>query len=64
MALPSKILLEDGTCCERDTIWAFCLRTSTGVRIKQDTSSPVEEAIEWAIGVGKGVWFSSVLVPS
>ena len=32
--------------------------------MKHDTSSPVEEAIEWAIGTGNGVWLNKVLVPS
>jgi hypothetical protein len=31
---------------------AFCLSTSAGVRIKHETSSPVEEARELIIGVG------------
>lgn len=34
------------------TIWAFCLRTSAGVRMKQATSSAVEEARAWRRGVG------------
>ena len=39
----------------RFTICAFCLRTSAGVRMRHDTNSPVEEAIEWVIGVGNEV---------
>lgn len=35
------------------TICAFCLRTSAGVRMKHDTSSPVEEASACMTGVGK-----------
>lgn len=27
-----------------ETIWAFCFRTSAGVRMKQETSSAVDEA--------------------
>ena len=34
------------------TIWAFCLRTSAGVRIRQETSSPIDEAAEWMTGMG------------
>ena len=32
--------------------------------MKHDTNSPVEEAMEWAIGVGSGVWPSTVFAPS
>ena len=32
--------------------------------MRHETSSPVEEAMEWATGVGKGVWLSRVLEPS
>lgn len=54
VALPSKTLLPlDGPVLDFRTICAFCLRTSAGVRMKQETSSPVEEAIECTIGVGK-----------
>ena len=35
------------------TICAFCFRTSAGVRIKHDTSSPVEDATACMTGVGK-----------
>ena len=35
------------------TIWAFCLRTSAGVRIRQEISSAVEEDRELIIGVGR-----------
>ena len=53
VALPSKALVGVD---EEDflTICAFCLRTSAGVRIRHETSSPVDEAREWAIGVGRG----------
>ena len=64
VALPSKILLEAGTRCERDTICAFCFSTSAGVRMRHDTSSPIEEAAECVIGVGRVVWLSRDLVPS
>lgn len=64
VALPSKSLLEVGERCFRDTICAFCLRTSAGARIRHDTSSPAEEATEWVIGVGSAVWPSTVFVPS
>lgn len=33
-------------------ICAFCLRTSAGVRIKQDTSSASADAALWMIGCG------------
>ena len=46
VALPSKILLDDGERWGWETICAFCLRTSAGVRIKHDTSSPAEDATE------------------
>ena len=47
------------------TICAFCLSTSAGVRMRHETSSPVEEARECAKGRGSGVWFvRSDLVPS
>ena len=46
------------------TIWAFCLRTSAGVRIRQETNSPVEEARECVIGVGREVWTKRALVAS
>lgn len=36
-----------------DTIWAFCLMTSAGVRMAQDTSSAREEAAAWITGVGR-----------
>lgn len=36
----------------RTTTWAFCLRTSAGVRMRQETSSPVEEARAWRMGRG------------
>jgi len=55
VALPSKILLDVGERCERETICAFCLRTSAGVRIRHDTSSAIEEAAECVIGIGRGV---------
>lgn len=32
------------------TIWAFCLITSAGVRMAQETSSAMEEAAEWIRG--------------
>ena len=57
VAVPSKALV--GVVEEVFlTICAFCLRTSAGVRMRQETSSPVEEARAWATGVGRGVWFS------
>lgn len=40
---------------DRVIIWAFCLRTSAGVRMKQETSSAVLEAKVWVRGVGRGV---------
>jgi hypothetical protein len=36
-----------------DTIWAFCLMTSAGVRMAQDTNSAREEAAAWMTGVGR-----------
>ena len=50
MALPSKAWVEEDA--ERRTTWAFCLRTSAGVRMRQETSSPMAEAAEWMKGVG------------
>lgn len=38
-----------------ETICAFCLRTSAGVRMKQETSSAVLEAAVWAMGCGREV---------
>lgn len=35
-------------------ICAFCLRTSAGVRMKQETDSAMEEAMPWMTGVGRG----------
>ena len=35
-----------------ETICAFCLITSAGVRMAQDTSSAREEAAAWMTGVG------------
>jgi hypothetical protein len=35
------------------TIWAFCLMTSAGVRMAQETSSAIEDAAEWMIGWGR-----------
>ena len=32
--------------------------------MRHDTSSPIEEATECVIGVGRGAWLSSDLVPS
>lgn len=51
MAAVSKALerAEEEDFC---TIWAFCLSTSAGVRMKHDTSSAREEAAEWIIGRG------------
>lgn len=37
------------------TTCAFCLMTSAGVRIAQDTVSATPEAQECRIGVGKGI---------
>lgn len=63
MALPSNTLVRVAVAAaaEEDaldllTICAFCLRTSAGVRIKHETSSPVDEAREWVMGTGRGVW--------
>lgn len=36
-----------------ETIWAFCLMTSAGVRMAQETSSAREEAAAWMAGVGR-----------
>jgi len=36
-----------------DTIWAFCLMTSAGVRMAQETSSARDEAAAWMTGVGR-----------
>ena len=36
-----------------DTICAFCLMTSAGVRMAQETSSAREEAAAWITGVGR-----------
>lgn len=33
---------------------AFCLITSAGVKIKQETDSATQEEREWIIGVGRG----------
>ena len=46
VAFPSNILLlgDDGERGVWVTIWAFCLSTSAGVRMRHDTSSPVEDA--------------------
>lgn len=49
--------LVDGPFCEEDfellsTIWAFCLMTSAGVRMAQETSSASAEAAELMIGAG------------
>ena len=59
VALLSKILVlgaEDGLGgCRDDTICAFCFRTSAGVRMVHETSSPVAEARAWASGRGRGV---------
>lgn len=41
---------------KRVIIWAFCFRTSAGVRIRQETSSAVLEATVWDRGVGREVW--------
>lgn len=35
-----------------ETICAFCLMTSAGVRMAQETSSAMEEAAAWRTGVG------------
>lgn len=43
---------EEGEGGLRTTIWAFCFRTSAGVRMKQETSSAVEDARAWRMGVG------------
>ena len=36
-----------------DTICAFCLITSAGVRMAQETNSAREEAAAWITGVGR-----------
>lgn len=36
-----------------DTICAFCLITSAGVRMAQDTSSAREEALAWTKAMGR-----------
>lgn len=36
-----------------DTICAFCLMTSAGVRMAHETSSAREEAAAWITGVGR-----------
>ena len=36
-------------------ICAFCLRTSAGVRIRQEMASAKEEAVAWRSGVGREV---------
>jgi len=68
VALVSKILVGLGDGPEwgggLDTIWAFCFRTSAGVRMKQETSSPDEEARELVIGLGMGVDWRRDLVDS
>ena len=35
-----------------ETICAFCLMTSAGVRMAQDTNSAMDEAAAWITGVG------------
>ena len=50
VALPSKALVDAEA--DRLTTCAFCLRTSAGVRMKHETSSPIEDATEWITGVG------------
>lgn len=52
MAAPSNAWVVDEEDEPRTTICAFCFRTSAGVRMKQETSSPVEEAAAWRIGRG------------
>ena len=46
---------------EGDGVWlaicAFCLITSAGVRIAQETSSAVLEAREWRRGIGSDMEF-------
>ena len=42
--------VEDG----EGSIWAFCLRTSAGVRIRHETSSATEEERAWIMGEGRG----------
>lgn len=37
-------LIEEAVLEDLVTIWAFCFSTSAGVRMKQDTSSAVDEA--------------------
>ena len=51
MAAASKVLVAD----DDDFLmtWAFCLRTSAGVRMKQETASAVAEAALWSKGVGR-----------
>ena len=55
MAFPSKACVE----AQLDflTICAFCLSTSAGVSMKQETNSPTDEAAACIKGVGiKGVF--------
>ena len=56
VALPSKSLLlvfvDDVVEEDLRTICAFCFKTSAGVRMKHDTSSPVEEASACMTAVG------------
>ena len=35
------------------TIWAFCLMTSAGVRMAQETSSASDDAPAWTTAIGK-----------
>ena len=39
-----------------ETICAFCLMTSAGVRMAQDTSSAREEAEAWITAMGRIPW--------
>ena len=39
-------------CDEDETIWAFCLITSAGVRMAQETSSAREDEALWISGWG------------
>lgn len=41
-----------------ETIWAFCLITSAGVRMAQETSSAIEEAALCCRGAGRMGWFA------
>lgn len=45
-----------------DTICAFCLMTSAGVRMAQETSSAREEALAWTRAMGRTPFGEEVVV--